>query len=141
MFLLSRDNIPTIVINQWEITADYLEDNLLDGVMPVLFADDVTAAENAISEAPLVAKKDLERLAKMYFVPETLNLAQAEDMVKKPRLGEVVFWFKNQNLERLFEEDRFAAAYSARYRAVLQEASAGSSGRGEQSSAGASGGN
>ncbi len=30
--------MPTIVLNQWEITADYLEDDLLDGVMPVLFA-------------------------------------------------------------------------------------------------------
>jgi hypothetical protein len=50
--LLFRDNVPTIVLNQWEITADYLEDDLLDGVMPVLFADDVKAAEAAISEAP-----------------------------------------------------------------------------------------
>jgi hypothetical protein len=70
VLLLFRDNVPTIVLNQWEITADYLEDDLLDGVMPVLFADDVKAAEAAISEAPLTAKRDLERLAKMYFVPE-----------------------------------------------------------------------
>ena len=59
--------MPTIVLNQWEITADYLEDDLLDGVMPVLFADDVKAAEAAISEAPLTAKRDLERLAKMFY--------------------------------------------------------------------------
>jgi hypothetical protein len=59
-FLLFRDNVPTIVLNQWEITADYLEDDLLDGVMPVLFADDVKAAEAAIYEAPLTAKRDLE---------------------------------------------------------------------------------
>jgi hypothetical protein len=126
--LLFRDNVPTIVLNQWEITADYLEDDLLDGVMPVLFADDVKAAEAAISEAPLNAKRDLERLAKMYFVPETLDLTQAEAVVRKPRLGEVIFWYKNLNLERLFAEDRLAAAYNARNRAALQEAAAASNG-------------
>jgi hypothetical protein len=126
--LLFRDNVPTIVLNQWEITADYLEDNLLDGVMPVLFADDVKAAEAAISDAPLTAKRDLERLAKMYFVPETLDLTQAEAVVRKPRLGEVIFWYKNLNLERLFAEDRLAAAYNARNRAALQEAAAASNG-------------
>ncbi len=135
-----RDNIPAIVLNQWETTADYLDDDLLDGVMLVLFAYDVRAAEAAISEAPLTAKRDLERLAKIYFVPETLDLTQAEAIVRKPRLGEVIFWFKNLNLERLFAEDRLAAAYNVRNRAVLQEASAVSSGRAEHSSAGASGG-
>ena len=124
--LLFRDNVPTIVLNQWEITADYLEDDLLDGVMPVLFADDVKAAEAAISEAPLTAKRDLERLAKMYFVPETLDLTQAEAVVRKPCLGEVIFWYKNLNLERPFAEDRLAAAYNARNRAALQEAAAAS---------------
>jgi hypothetical protein len=131
---VSRDNIPAIVLNQWETTADYLDDDLLDGVMPVLFADDVRAAEATILEAPLTAKRDLERLAKVYFVPETLDLNQAEAIVRKPRLGEVIFWFKNLNLERLFAEDRLAAAYNARNRAALQEASA-------TCSAGVSGGN
>jgi hypothetical protein len=121
---VSRDNIPAIVLNQWETTADYLDDDLLDGVMPVLFADDVRAAEAAILEAPLKAKRDLERLAKVYFVPETLDLNQAKAIVRKPRLGEVIFWFKNLNLERLFAEDRLAAAYNTRNRATLQEASA-----------------
>jgi hypothetical protein len=87
---VSRDNIPAIVLNQWETTADYLDDDLLDGVMPVLFADDVRAAEAAILEAPLTAKRDLERLAKIYFVPETLDLNQAEAIVRKPRLREVI---------------------------------------------------
>jgi hypothetical protein len=96
--------------------------------MPVLFADDVKAAEAAISEAPLTAKRDLERLAKMYFVPETLDLTQAEAVVRKPRLGEVIFWYKNLNLERLFAEDRLAAAYNARNRAALQEAAAAANG-------------
>ncbi len=80
---MSRDNIPAVVLNQWETTADYLDDDLMDGVMPVLFADDVRAAEAAILEAPLTAKRDLERLAKVYFVPETLDLNQAEAIVRK----------------------------------------------------------
>ncbi len=123
--------MPTIVLNQWEITADYLEDDLLDGVMPVLFADDVKAAESAIAEAPLTAKRDLERLAMMYFVPETLDLTQAEAVVRKPRLGEVIYWYKNLNLERLFAEDRLAAAYNARNRAAMQEAATASMGSGQ----------
>ncbi len=104
MYSLFRDNVPAIVLNQWETTADYLDDDLLDGVMPVLFADNVHAAEAAICEAPLTAKRDLERLAKV-LCPETLDLTQAEAIVRKPRLGEVLFWFKNLNLQRLFAED------------------------------------
>ncbi len=70
---MSRDNIPAVVLNQWETTADYLDDDLLDGVMPVLFADDVRAAEAAILEAPLTAKRDLERLAKVYFLVRSFS--------------------------------------------------------------------
>jgi hypothetical protein len=65
MYSLFKDNVPAIALTSGETTADYLDDDLLDGVMPVLFADNVHTEEAAICEAPLTAKRDLERLAKV----------------------------------------------------------------------------
>jgi hypothetical protein len=98
----SRDNVPSLVLNSWDISADLLDDEFLDGVMPVLFAEDPKMAEEGLMQNIDAMRKDLERLAKVYFVPETLNLEQAEAVVKKPRLGEVLYLFKAQNLERVF---------------------------------------
>jgi hypothetical protein len=88
---------------EWELDADYLDDDFLSGVLPVLFAANPHIAEAAIVANPDNAKKDLERLARMFFIPEGLNIEMAAQVVRKPRLGEADYIFKSRNLERLFE--------------------------------------
>jgi hypothetical protein len=82
--------VPTLILNSWDVAADLLDDDFLDGIMPVLFAEDTGRAEEGLAANLDTTRKDLERLAKVYFVPETLNLEQAEAVVKKPRLGDVI---------------------------------------------------
>jgi hypothetical protein len=51
-----------VVLGEWELHADYFEDDFLSGVSPVLFANDPQASEAAIKANPEIAKKDLDRL-------------------------------------------------------------------------------
>ena len=101
--ILSRDNIPTIVLAQWDVQTDYLEDEFLSSVLPVFFADEpekATAA--ALADLPSL-KKDVERLQRVFFIPEAVQLEEARNIVKKPRLGEADFVYKSRNLDRLFD--------------------------------------
>jgi hypothetical protein len=69
-------------------------------VKPVLFAEDPKASEAAILKDPLTALRDLERLNRCFFNPETVELQEALSIVRKPRTGEADYCFKSQTLER-----------------------------------------
>ena len=105
--MLSRDNTPTVVLGEWELQAEYFEDDFLSGVSPVLFANDPQASEAAIRANPEIAKKDLDRLNRCFFVPESVELDAALKIVKKARLGDVDYVFKCKNQDRLFEPVSF----------------------------------
>jgi hypothetical protein len=96
-----------VVLGEWELQADYFEDDFLSGVSPVLFANDPQASEAAIRANPEIAKKDLDRLNRCFFVPESVELDAALKTVKKARLGDVDYVFKRKNLDRLFEPVSF----------------------------------
>jgi hypothetical protein len=105
--LLSRDNTPTVVLGEWELQAEYFEDDFLSGVSPVLFANDPQASEAAIRANPEIAKKDLVRLNCCFSVPESVELDAALKIMKKARLGDVDYVFKRKNLDCLFEPVSF----------------------------------
>jgi hypothetical protein len=96
-----------VVLGEWELQAEYFEDDFLSGVSPVLFANDPQASEAAIRANPEIAKKDLDRLNRCFFVPESVELDAALKIVKKARLGDVDYVFKRKNLDRLFEPVSF----------------------------------
>jgi hypothetical protein len=98
-----RDNIPVIVLCQWCLEADYLEEEHLSGLLPVLFANDTESAEKGMRDNPTSTMKDIDRLARVFFSPETVGAEAALAVVKKPRAGDADFIFKNRNLDRLFE--------------------------------------
>jgi hypothetical protein len=95
--------VPTISLGEWPLTADYFEEEFLSGVSPVLFAEDLDEAKRCILSRPETAWKDLERIQRMFFMPENIKLEAAFKVIKKPRLGEADYVFKNKNLDRLFE--------------------------------------
>ncbi len=104
---LSRDNTPTVVLAEWELKADYFEEDFLYGISPVLFATDPKASEDSIRANTETVKKDLDRLNRIFFVPESVELNAALKIVKKARLGDVDYVFKRKNLDRLFEPVSF----------------------------------
>jgi hypothetical protein len=92
-----------VVLQEWELSADYFEDDFLSGITPVLFAKDPKAAEAGVRDNPELAKKDLDKLNRCFFIPESIELEDALKVVKKARLGDVDYVFKRRNLDRLFE--------------------------------------
>ncbi len=93
----SRDNnIPTITLFEYDLETENLDDDLIIGVMSVLFAPDIAAARQAMSTGPMSVRKGLDKLNRLFFTPESVDLKGA---FRKPRLGEAVYMFK----ERLFD--------------------------------------
>jgi hypothetical protein len=75
--------------------------------MPVLFARDPRTAEAGIKANPETAMRDLDKLNRIFFIPESVELDGALKIVKRARLGDVDFVFKRKNLERVFEPESF----------------------------------
>jgi hypothetical protein len=40
-----RDNIQCICLGQWDLSADYFEDEMLSGMIPVLFAENPSSLQ------------------------------------------------------------------------------------------------
>jgi hypothetical protein len=104
---ICRDNIPCICLGQWDLSADYFEDEMLSGMIPVLFAENPSEAEKGLMKDLISARKDLDRINRAFFIPEAVDLENALKVVRKPRLGEAEYAFKERNLDRLFEPQRF----------------------------------
>ena len=112
---MCRDNTPSILLCEWEVESDYLEDDRITGVMPVLFANDPKAAEEGMMDNIATARKDLDKINRAFFVPESLDIEEAAKVAKKPRLGDAEFLFKDWNLERLFETSVPTSAYTGEW--------------------------
>jgi hypothetical protein len=108
--MLCRDNIPCISLHSWDIETEYLDEDVLSGVIPVLFADEPAEAEQSIKANPATLKKDIESLQRVFFIPEQLQLEDALKVVKKPRYGDAEYVWKQRNLERLFEDPPSASS-------------------------------
>jgi hypothetical protein len=104
---LCRDNIPAILLAEWDLSTEYFDEDFLSGIMPVLFARDPRAAEAGIKANPETAMKDLDKLNRIFFIPESVELDGALKIVKRARLGDVDFVFKRKNLDRVFEPEPF----------------------------------
>ena len=80
---------------------------MLSGMIPVLFAENPSEAEKGLLKDLISARKDLDRINRAFFIPEAVDLENALKVVKKPRVGEAEYAFKERNLDRLFEPRRF----------------------------------
>jgi hypothetical protein len=69
--------------------------------MPVLFANDPKAAEEGMMDNIATARKDLDKINRAFFVPESLDIEEAAKVAKKPRLGDAEFLFKDWNFKVL----------------------------------------
>ncbi len=74
---LCRDNTPSILLCEWEVESDYLEDDRITGVMPMLFANDPKAAEEGMMDNIATARKDPDKINRAFFVPESLDIEEA----------------------------------------------------------------
>jgi len=87
----------------WPLSAEYLDEEFLSGLMPTLYSEEPASSEAALLADPIRAQKDVEALNRVFFIPEVVQLEDALKIVRKPRPGEADFAFKASNLERVFE--------------------------------------
>ncbi len=59
------------------LEAVLFEDDYIKGIMPVLFAENPEAALAAMTANPDLARKDVCKLQKLFFAPESLSPAEA----------------------------------------------------------------
>jgi hypothetical protein len=100
-----RDNILAILLAEWELSTEYFDEDFMSGIMPVLFARDPRAAKAGIKANPETVKKDLDKLNRIFFIPESVELDGALKIVKRARLEDFVF--KRKNLDRIFKPSIF----------------------------------
>ena len=77
--------MPTIHINTWPLSATLFDEEVAGGVVPVLFATDEAAALDSITSDPAKAHWDVNKLNKVFFISESINLKEALALIKKPR--------------------------------------------------------
>jgi hypothetical protein len=80
-----RDNVPTIAVASWPAETRLFSGDDTAGPIHTLFSEDIEATKEAISENLVRAHSDLQRLMKMFIMPETVDMEEALALVKKPR--------------------------------------------------------
>jgi hypothetical protein len=83
--LLCRDNVPTIALTAWNVEAKLFNGDDTAGPVPTFFTDEIEAAKEAMMDNPRRLHQDLQRLMKMFIMPETVSLEEALAIIKKPR--------------------------------------------------------
>ena len=85
MIYYFRDNVPVIAVQTWPLEGNLYEGEATAGLIPTFFSEDPGTAKEAISTNIQRAHKDYQRLSKAFFMPETVEQAEALQIVKKPR--------------------------------------------------------
>jgi hypothetical protein len=70
---------------EWELNATLFDGDIAAGPVPTLFADEPEVSRTALENGVAKAHHDLQRVARCFFMPETVTLEDACQLVKKPR--------------------------------------------------------
>jgi hypothetical protein len=77
--------VPTVAVAAWPAEARLFNGEDTAGPVPTFFTDDIEAAREAVRDNVKRTHQDLQRLMKMFVMPETVSLEEAIAIVKKPR--------------------------------------------------------
>ncbi len=82
---MRRDTTSTVLLQEWHLSTEVFDDDILDGPVPALFATDVEEATAALTANPGKAFKDIQRILGRFFVPENVPADTAMDFIANPR--------------------------------------------------------
>ena len=88
---MRSDNLPVIIIKYWPLEATLFDGEQLAGPVPSLYSEDPDAAQAAIKREPLKAHWDLNKIAKSFFMVESVTTTEALAVIKKPRYIKLYF--------------------------------------------------
>jgi hypothetical protein len=78
-------NVPFLLLNSWELQAKLFDGEAAAGPVPALFSEDAASSTEALRSNPKKAHQDLQRAAKIFMMPETVELTEALAIMKRPR--------------------------------------------------------
>jgi hypothetical protein len=84
-FYSFRDNVPTVLLGAWPINAQMFDGEDAAGPVATLFCDEADAAKEGLLTNLQRAHADIQKLVRVFFMPETIDLDEALALVKKPR--------------------------------------------------------
>jgi hypothetical protein len=77
--------VPTINLKKFHLNAALFHGEAAAGPVPALFSEEAEAAKEALASNPQKAHQDVQRLNKIFFMPEHVDTEEATNLVKKPR--------------------------------------------------------
>ena len=80
-----RDNVPTVRLAAWPLQGDLFDGDVAAGPVPTLFSQEPETTSGNILNNLAKAHSDLQRLAKVFFVMESVLLVDCPAILKKPR--------------------------------------------------------
>ena len=91
------DNIPSVRLSAWPLQGDIFDGDIAAGPVPTLFSLEPEATVQNIIDNLAKAHSDIQRLAKVFFLMESVLLADCPAILKKPRYnlpkGNCLFFF------------------------------------------------
>jgi hypothetical protein len=79
------DNVPAICLGQWALNTELFDGDEQAGPVPTLFAEDKEGALEGLTRNVTRAHADIQKLARVFFMPEVVDLDEALSIIKKPR--------------------------------------------------------
>ncbi len=94
---MRRDTTSTVLLQEWHLSSEVFDGDILDGPVPVLFATDVEEASAALTANPGKAFKDLQRILGRFLVPENVPADSAMDFIANPRYSS----YRKENVNKV----------------------------------------
>ena len=79
-FIIRSDNLPIILIKSWPLEAALFDREQLAG--PSLYSKDLDSAQTTIKGDPLKAHWEFNKIAKTFFMTESVTTAEALAIIK-----------------------------------------------------------
>ena len=92
LFIPFRDNIPAVRLSAWPLQGDIFDGDVAAGPVPTLFSQEPEVTVQNIIDNLAKAHHDIQRLAKVFFLMESVLLADCPAILKMPRYDYI---FKN----------------------------------------------
>jgi hypothetical protein len=69
----------------WPLEASLFDGDTAAGPVPLIFSEDPDSSRAALESNVAKAHADLQKVARCFYMPETIRLEDALNLVKKPR--------------------------------------------------------
>ena len=93
--------MPTMLVHSWSLDCQMFKGVTVAGPIPTFFGEDPGASIAAISNNSEQAFTNYQRLVRAFFMPETIQLEDSPNLVKKPRSNSLSLIYTFSNLWKI----------------------------------------